>query len=291
MHFSGSATSDGVVNRSLNGVYVTVTGYLAPERTPGVVNAVGINRCVVRVDGAGTVDQTTIVSDAYQSNNLRSAATVDGTNYWLAGATIDAGVRLVVHGSSGASTGIYSIITNARVTSLTSSGLYVSTGTGSVPDGGFSRVIALRPAPISATSSQIYLSGVNLTGPQGLAVLDLNIMVAGDDTAYIVDTAGAGGVRKYTFDGSVWTERAQFILGVGGVTLPDGGVSATTCLQVAAKQVGPDVVLLCTTSELHSNRVVRFVDVGGGSTGQPPGTTLTTAPTFQVYRGVAFSPQ
>ena len=168
--------------------------------------------------------------------------------------------------------------------------MYVTTGSGTVPDGGmsgFSRVFSLGPAPMSFTSTQTYLAGINVASPQGIAVLDLRVAVAGDDAAYVVDTASAGGVRKYTYDGTAWAESAQFILGV-----TDGGVGVnTSCLQVAARQVGNDVIVLCTTSEPHANRVVKFVDVGGASTGQPVGSTLTTAPAFQAYRGVAFSPQ
>ncbi len=300
VNFSGSATSDGVLNRSVNGQYVTATGYVAAERSTAVVTTAGVNRCVLRVNAAGTIDQTTLVNDAYQWNNIRSAATVDGTNYWLGGtstnntaANADAGVRLVVHGSSGTTTGIYNVISNARVTYLSSNALYVTTGSGTFPDGGmggFSRVVSLGAAPMSFTATQTYLAGVNMANPQGVAVLDLNTTIAGDDTAYIVDTSSAGGVRKFAFNGTSWTETAQFILGVGGA-LSDGGTSNTSCLQVAAKQVGSDIVVLCTTSETHTNRVVKFVDVGGASTGQPAGTTLTTAPPFQAYRGVAFSPQ
>ncbi|MBL8918246.1 MAG: hypothetical protein JNJ54_05260, partial [Myxococcaceae bacterium] len=294
--FSGSATSDGVVNRSVDGQYVTVTGYLSAINTSAVVTAPNVTRCVARVNAAGAVDFSTLVNDAYQWNNIRSAATNNGAVYWLGGtstnntpANQDAGVRLVVHGSAGPTTSIYNIVTNIRATFLTSNALYASTGSGTAPDGGteFSRVFSLGPTPMAQTSTQIYLGGINLNNPQGIAVLDLSATVAGDDTIYVSDTNSAGGVRKFTFNGMVWTETAQFILGV-----TDGGVGVnTSCLQVAAKQVGPDIVVLCTTSETHTNRVVRFVDVGGASTGQPVGATIVTAPAFQAFRGVAFSPQ
>ncbi|MDX2011427.1 MAG: hypothetical protein SFW67_14595, partial [Myxococcaceae bacterium] len=289
---SGSATSDGALSRSGNGQYVTVAGYLAAIGTASVNSAAGVARCVARVDAAGAVDTTTVINDAYRGNNFRGATTQDGTVYWLAGAggtaaeAQDAGVRTVTHGSSGASTFIFNEVANTRAVQVSNGVLYVSTGSGGSPDGGASRVFSLGALPM-APATQTFLPGVNLTNPQGFAVLDLNTAVAGNDALYVADTDSSGGVKKYVLGaGGTWSLAARFLPG-----LADGGTSTTTCIQATAQRVGNDVIVLCTTNETNNNRVVRFTDVGGAASDVDAGVTLITAPGFMRYRGVAFSPQ
>jgi hypothetical protein len=271
---------------------VTVAGYLAALGTASVNSAAGVARCVARVDAAGSVDTTTVINDAYLGNNFRGAATQDGTVYWLAGAgaagaaSLDAGVRLVTHGSSGATTFIFNEVSNTRATVVSNGLLYASTASGGLPDGGASRVFSLGALPMTA-ANQTFLPGVSVADPQGFAILDLNPAVAGNDTLYVADTASSGGVKKYVLSsGGTWSLAARFLPG-----LSDGGASTSTCLQATAQRSGNDIIVLCTTNETNNNRVVRFTDVGGNAADVDAGVTLITAPGFMRYRGIAFSPQ
>ncbi len=283
---SGTATSEGALSRAGNGLSVLLAGYQAPLGTASIA-ASSVPRCVARVDGAGAVSATTIITDAFSGNNARGAATNDGTGYWFvggSGAGIDAGVRYVVHNSTGATTPVYVDITNNRASLVAQGQLFASTaGATGVPDGG-SRIFGLGALPMSS-ASYVNLPGVDVLAPNSFALLDLNVGVAGLDTLYTSDTTGSGngGVRKYTFDGNVWTQawRAN--------TAEDAG--AATCSHVAAERVGADVVVLCTRGDSARNLVVKYVDVGGASATAPAGFGLFAAPTNTVYRGVAFSPQ
>ena len=99
---SGSATSESRVNLSADGRYLIVTGYNAVTGTLTIVNtrspldangnpnAGGVQRVVGRVNwrqttAAGAINTTTALNDAFDKNNIRSAASVDGTSFYIAG--------------------------------------------------------------------------------------------------------------------------------------------------------------------------------------------------------------
>jgi hypothetical protein len=294
--FSMAATSgtEGVLLRSVDGRFVSLAGYRAPVGTPGVTGALG-ERLVARIDGAGSVDLTTVVADAYVRSGIRAAASVDGNQYWLAGnlaaSVPDAGggVRYVVQGSAGSTSAVLTDIANIMSVFVSSNGVvYASTAQPvPLPDGGSVGpvVLSLGMTPMSVSVPQ-RLPGVAVPEPQGFAVLDLSAAVPGDDTVYVTNNDVNGGVRRYSFNGQAWTQTARFLPGS-----PDGGPSSVSCTQVAAQQVGADVIVLCTTAEFSANRVVKFVDVQGASGNLSAGQTLTRAPPQQIYRGVAFSPR
>lgn len=141
---SGSATSDGMLNRGTNGD-LTLAGYNA---APGIAQIIAAPaaRQIARARPDGGIDTRTTVTDAYAGNNVRSAATVDGTAYWLGGsAANDAGVRYVMHGATGATVDVFSAVQNIRATHVFGGQLYPSTAAGTQPDGGltFSRIFAV----------------------------------------------------------------------------------------------------------------------------------------------------
>ncbi len=82
---SGSATSEGLITRSADGHRIVLTGYDAALGTAGIASTASatVNRVVGLVDGSGNVDTTTAVGDVLSGNNIRSAATVDGTTLCL----------------------------------------------------------------------------------------------------------------------------------------------------------------------------------------------------------------
>src|SRR5262245_57447926 len=81
---SGSATSEGLLNRSTDGHFLLVTGYNA---TPGTSSVAGGSdlRVVDSVGANGTIASVTTTS-AFSGNNIRSAISVDNTDIWMAGA-------------------------------------------------------------------------------------------------------------------------------------------------------------------------------------------------------------
>ncbi|MFC7480206.1 hypothetical protein ACFQX7_09365 [Luedemannella flava] len=84
---SGSATTEGALARSADGRYLTLGGYDADPGTASVAGTAAATtaRVVARVDGAGVVDTSTALTDAYSGGNIRGAVTDDGSRFWTVG--------------------------------------------------------------------------------------------------------------------------------------------------------------------------------------------------------------
>src|SRR5262249_36569005 len=98
---SGTASSGGSLALSADGHYVPLAGDDADLGTTSIVNTMSsaVNRVVGRVDAAGRIDTSTKIDTLISGNNVRSAVTVDGTQFWVGGATN--GVVLIQLGATG----------------------------------------------------------------------------------------------------------------------------------------------------------------------------------------------
>ena len=92
---SGTATSEARPTLSADGRFLIVTGYNATIGTTGVVGtrSAATARVIGRVNwrlltANGAIDTTTALTDAYDSNNIRSAASLDGTGFYTAGTNL-----------------------------------------------------------------------------------------------------------------------------------------------------------------------------------------------------------
>ncbi len=119
----GSA-SEGVLQQSLNGQYLTIVGYgvnantfnTAPTSTYGnaalgqsisVANGTNtvVPRVVALISGIGSVDTTTALTGVFNTNNPRSAATVDGSSFYVSGQGVTGdGTGGVFYATRGATT-------------------------------------------------------------------------------------------------------------------------------------------------------------------------------------------
>ena len=278
---AGSSSTEGLLQLSNNRVYAVIAGYNSAPGVASINSSSGVQRVVGRIDLAGaSVSTGTIISDAFVGSSVRSAASVDGTAYWVGGASssgLDAGIRYVVHGSSGASSDLFSSIQNMRATEIINGQLYAATASGPVPDGGvtLSRVFSVGTAvPTSVTTMVAYLPGVNISSPGNFVLLD-QTAVAGFDTLYVTDTnTSAVGARKYTFDGTVWTLAATFPLASGSGFF------------VAARANSPTSVTVLLTC---GQGVLRWDDTGITGTA-PAGTLVIAPPTGTAFRGITFLP-
>lgn len=110
---SGTAASDGMLTRSVDGQYLIATGYDAALPTTGIAStsSASVNRVIGRVKYDGTVDTSTALTDASDGGNVRSAASIDGTSFWTTG---DAGgIRFALSGAT-TSTQLESTIVKLR---------------------------------------------------------------------------------------------------------------------------------------------------------------------------------
>lgn len=267
----GSATSEGFLNLSTDGRYLTYGGYdqAVGGSQPSGTTASAVNRVIGRVDGSGVLT-TTALSDAYSGTtstgvNIRSAITDDGSRYWTSGSS--GGVRYATDGAT-TSTVVSSTISNNRVVGIADGQLYVdastsvnTVGTGlPTTTGQTTTALGLTPAP---------------AGAYGFTFLDRSSAVAGVDTLYVASDSGSG-IYKYSFDGTTWTARGTFATLYRGLTGSVTGGTAT---------------LFGTTTTSSPSSLVRLVDSAAyDATISLTPTVLGSAATNTAFRGVAFAP-
>ena len=228
---SGTATSEGGLSRSVDGRYLLVPGYAAVSSSGSLANTnpATVNRVVARVDGSGSVDSTTSFSDG-GSNNIRSAASVDGSRFWVG--TADGGVRTLAMGGNAGSTGV-STLTNIRFVPISGGQLYASSASGT------SRLGTVGTG-LPTTSGQAFTNLPGFPtggGPYGFFLADLSASIPGDDTVYVADDT-ASALRKYSLVGGSWT-----LNGTIGVDADDyrgltGSVSGSTVTLFATRKGG-----------------------------------------------------
>jgi hypothetical protein len=268
---SGSATSEGFLALSQNGMYLTLGGYAATvgTLTPQTSTAAAVNRVIGRIDLSGNIDTTTSLGDAYNGSNIRSVTSSDGVNFWTggnggSGQGASAGTRYTTLGST-TSTGLHATTTNVRVVNLFNGQLYADSS--SVPILGVGTVGTGMPT----TSGQTYslLPGF----PSTVTHSSYDFWFKDANTVYVADdgsAANGGGIQKWTLSGGTWS--LAYTLGNNGTT--------TTAVRGLAGTVdgSGNAVLYGTTG----SALVSVTDTGSGSTV----STLATAGANTAFRGV-----
>jgi len=288
---SGSATSEGGLSRSVDTRYVTLAGYAAAPGTGSVStsSSSSTNRAVARVDASGAIDASTLLAGAFSGSNVRGVTTIDGSAFWISG------------NSSGSTGGIWyaplglgasaaqltgqsapaNPPSNVRFSGIFGDQLFVTSG--SSPFVGASSVGASPPPTALSTATNLSgtsTSGTNTPSPYGLVLFDLDASTPGLDTLYLCDdrsTANGGGIQKWKLGaGGAWALSTTF----------KNGLTAG-CRGLTGWVSGTSVVLAATTSDTPS-KVVAVTDDGSAA---PAFTTLATATTNIVFRGVALAPR
>jgi hypothetical protein len=272
---SGSASSEGGLTLSADGTTLLVPGYDAAPEVAGIASTTAANdpREVAEVDPAGDINTTTTFgSTAFSGNNIRSAASVDGSTIWAGGA---GGTEATQGGVWSAAEGVASTSTmliggNYRWVNIFNQQLYSSSGSATAPAViGVNKIGSGLPTTTGQTATN--LSGVDSssTGTPYSYVL-LSEGGNGIDTAYVADTTI--GIEKYSLIAGTWTAKSS--ISVPGITGLTGSVS------------GSSVTLYAT----DSTTLVQVSDpVGTGALSGTP-ITLATAAANEAFRGVAFAP-
>jgi hypothetical protein len=279
---SGTANSEGALSRSNDGHYVTLAGYAAAPATAGVSSSSSAStpRVVARVDSAGNVDTSTTLNNAFDTNNVRTATSVDGTAFWVGGSgnttTSAGGTHYVTLGGT-MGTPIETTPTSTRFLQVYSGQLYGSSGTGS-----FQSVFTIGTGtPIASGQTATVLPGLATTfQAYGFAFVPAAVSGFTDDTLYIADDrATGGGIHKYTYNSTTMTWTA----GLDATGLSSGVRGLTAIVSTAGT-----VTVIGTTAESSANTVVTCADTALATA--PVCTVLVTAGTNQIFRGVALSP-
>lgn len=254
---SGTATSELQLNLSTDGQYLTLCGYDADPGTTAIASSTA-TRVIGRVAMDGSVDTTTGLGTIYSGNNIRSAFTTNGLDFWASGAA--GGIAYSPLGGAGASI-ISNTITNSRVVQIWNGSVYFTTGSGSA-NRGIWKIDGL-PTSGPVTATQVLATGTS-SSPYDFIIKDSNTIFVADDSQN-----ATGGIQKWTFDGSAWTRAyvGQQTVNIGMRSLATDGTN-----------------LFAVTAD---NKVVETTDEGGGFGAF---TVIATAPTNEAFRAVEYLP-
>jgi hypothetical protein len=279
---SGSASSEGALTLSADGHWLSLAGYAAAPGTAGVASTAtsAVNRVVGRIDALGNVDTSTAFTTAFTANNVRGAASADGSGFWVAGAGgSSGGIWFISLGGQGGGVQIAINPNSVRWPELFGGQLYASASSGT-----FVNVFTIGSGlPIVGLQTDTSLPGLPISGsssPFAFVFVDANPVVPGPDVLYVADDRSAakgGGVQKWTFNGVTWTLLTTFNV----ATSPNGFRG------LAGSVAGGTVTLIGSTAD-DTNRLAVFVDDG---TAGIVGSVIATAGANTAFRGVALSPQ
>ncbi|HEU4889242.1 MAG TPA: ExeM/NucH family extracellular endonuclease, partial [Thermoanaerobaculia bacterium] len=265
---SGTATTEGFLNRSTDGQYVVFSGYdAALGDAVTTSNSTTVPRVIGRVAANGTLDTSTALTDAISGGNPRSAASTNGTDLWISGTSGGGGVRYATFGAT-TSTSLGGTPTNLRVLGIFGGQLYVSTASGTT------RLATVGTGtPTTGGQTITNLPGFPTAGnPNGFFFADLTAGVAGMDTVYVADDGGT--VQKYSLVGGNWTA--------------NGTVTLATARGITGSVAGSNVTLYVTAR----TALRTFTDTSGyNATITGAVSTLASAAANTAMQGVAFVPQ
>jgi hypothetical protein len=261
---SGASSSEGGLTRSLDNTLVILAGYSTNlgsiSSSLSSQSAAVVPRAVSSVDAFGVYHLAQASTTLYTSNNIR-CATSDGTNsFWTAGSP---GATFYLNPPQ-SPTEVQAAGGNTRQVKISGGGLYFSTQAGTAGvyafTGGGLPKSAANPVLVIGTGANSQPTGFAMN--QALTI------------AYVADQRPtAGGIQKWTNNGSAWVLAYSFSTGAGAY-------------DVAADFSGSSPVLYATTAEASSNRLISIVDTGALSIVK----LLANAGANRIFRGLDLSP-
>jgi len=278
---SGTSTSEGQLNLSTNGLYLTWGGYDAPLGTLGVAEQA--NPPVARVIGrfsvfTGTLDTSTAITDAYSptptttgpvSGNIRGVVSDDGNRFWTTSPvfnTTGGGVRFVANLGDLTSTLIAA--GNIRHIGIYHGDLFVTQNSGGIR--GVAQV-GSGSLPTSAAGIALLNGFPSTSGPSSY-----DMFWANPSTVYVADDrigSSGGGIQKWTETGGVWSLQYTLTLGL-----------SAGCRTVTGKVLNGVTTLYGIANSGSTTQIITVTDTGPASVV----TSLRTAPTNMLYRGIRF---
>ncbi len=271
---SGTSTSDGSINLSVDRGYLTITGYDAATGTASVTGTTSAvaNRVVGIISAGGTINTTTALTDAYTTSNIRGAVTTNGTDLWLAGTGTNPSnaVRYTTVGAT-TSTQLFSTITNIRTIGIYNGQLYCGSATGTYQ--GVSSIGT--GTPTTAGQTVTLLPGFPTVAGPGTYGFEINPFEG--NTMYVADdrtVASGGGIQKWTLAAGTWTL---------AYTIAPDAILGSRGLTVDWRTATPKIYATTT-----GNSLVAITDNGSAATSTL--IPLITAGTNTAFRGIAFAP-
>ncbi|MEP6646586.1 MAG: hypothetical protein ABJC12_05820, partial [Saprospiraceae bacterium] len=275
---SGTATSNGYLSLSVDKAFIVVPGYNAPNGQASIAGSASatFGRTIGKAIPAGTI-QANGTFNTLTGNNYRSVVS-NGSGYWLSG-----GIG-VVYTSSDITTGIATTATtigstNTRVLNIFNNTLCYSTGSGTL---GIYFLGTFNTLPTTSASATLIIATGTGSSPYGVA-FSPNAL-----TCYVADdrASAAGGIQKWTYSG-VFSATTGWSGGTWTLAYTLGtGVASVGARGLTVDFSGANPIIYGTSSETTLNRVFKITDTGSGSLA----STLATATTNFIFRGIAFAP-
>jgi hypothetical protein len=277
---NGLSTSEGMLQRSPNGLYLTVPGYDTAMGGPRPLNntlASTTNRSIARIAYNEAIDLTTALSDYSSNGNPRSAVTTDGTKFWALGGA--GGIRFATLGAT-TSIQLSTAPTNLRTVNIANDQLYISTASGSAVRIG---TVGTGLPEVSGNTITNLPGFPTTTGPYQFAFFDLSAAVPGPDVLYVAND-DANVIQKFSLVGGTWT-----LNGTAGTDMDYRGITGEYL-------VGASGVILYLTRRGGSTKggggeFASLTDAGGYNaafSGEP--TLLAEAADSMAFRGIALVP-
>jgi hypothetical protein len=288
---SGTATSEGFLNLADNGVAFTMAGYATPPGTASVVGttAATVNRVVARINLFVSIDTSTSLTNAHSTQNIRSASSPDGSQFYTTGpgSSPTFGIRHVASVGSTTSTQLVTAPANIRVGRTIRGNLYFSAA--SLAFQGLAQVGSGLPTESGQTATM--LPGFPTTsGPSPYDFAIIALSPTDNRVAYVADDrtiANGGGIQKWVRDpvSGVWS--LQYTLNSGLANGCRGMVLASRTFDqgIPTHPAALDRVTIYATTA--GNQLVRVVDTGPSSTF----SVLATGATNTAMRGIRRVPE
>ena len=216
---SSYSVSEGEMTLSTNGQYLVTGGYnatvsaWAPQQTFSPASV--LNRVIATVNGAGVINTTTNLTDAYSGDNFRGVVSTDGTQFWTSGhsgdssdfvhfAQLGAGTSTILTSPNGAANVNTVEIFNGQLydgVRSGSAGIY-QVGTGLPTAAGQPETLFI---PVPQTNPLDITSGNKPMSPFDFYMADLPSnpnSINGVNVAYVAD--GEMGILRYDYTSSGW---------------------------------------------------------------------------------------
>ena len=289
---SGSATSNGYLN-SFNG-YVSVSGHNAAVGTASVaasntkVNSLlGTSGSVVNRTPFPTGGPTGTPPSPFSGNNYRSSIATSGSTFYAVGTSSGSPVTGGAWYYDGtAFTQVSTVVgsgslSNLRTVEIYNNQLYVASSSGTF------RGISALGSGLPTTGPQVPNLVINAgagASTYGFVMFDTN-NDSTLDLAYLADdrTAAGGGLQKWTFNGSAWSNSWALLVNASNSLSATAGTGFAGLRGLTGSFSSGTATLFATTTETSNNRLISIVDAGSTPT---TATGLASAGTNNVFRGV-----
>jgi hypothetical protein len=277
---------ESVLTTSSNDLYLNFAGFnLSIPNTSGNDLGSGTVRAVAGISGLGGYVLDVTNSGLFSGGTqIRSATSTDGlTNFWLTGnsSTIEYITPFIDKNGTSIPTLTSASYPDWRVAQVNSNSgqLFVDGGSGNASVNPVAVGLLYFPggAPTAAANPSLYENSDPTANPDDFAISpDGNTIYIADDR-----TNGNGGIQRWDNSGLAYTlSTGNSLVGARGIVV-DFSASATWGSGVEG------AVIYATTGETVTNRLIKIVDEGGGSTP----TLLQTAGPNQLFRGLRFGLQ